>query len=70
MDLLNRLLTAQILAILGAFLGEAVASELLVAAAVSVFALTVTAMFAQMTGSLLSGLAGPTGPDMAVEPRQ
>ncbi len=70
MDLLHRLLTVQVLAILGTFLGEAVASELLVAAAVSAFAVAVPAMFAQMTGSLLSGLAGSTGPDMAVDSRQ
>lgn len=68
MDLLNRLLSLQILAILGALLGEAVASELLARVAVGAFAVALLAMFVQMTGSLLSGLRRST-PDTAAEHR-
>jgi uncharacterized membrane protein YfcA len=70
MDLLHELLALQILAIFGAFLGEAVASELLTSVAVGAFAVALLAMFVQMTGSLLSGLRRSAGPDMAVESRQ
>jgi len=38
--------------------------------AVSAFAVAVLAMFAQMTGSLLSGLVGSGSPDVAVDCRQ
>lgn len=60
MQLLNGLLAVQVLAVLGAFLAEAVGT----------FAVAVLATFAQMTGSLLSGFVGTTIPDTTAEHRR
>jgi len=70
MKTLNHLLAVQIIAILGALLGDVVASEPLVRVAVGAFAVALLAMFGQMTRSLVSGLRRSTGPDMAVGCRQ
>jgi hypothetical protein len=70
MTRLNLLLGTQIVAILTALAGELLASQPLVTAAIGVFAIAVIVTFAQMTGSLLSGLVGSTTPDMSAEYRR
>lgn len=70
MQLLNGLLAVQVLAVLGAFLAEAVAGDPLVTVVVGTFAVAVLATFAQMTGSLLSGVVGTTVPDTTAEYRR
>jgi len=70
MKRLDRLFGLQIISIVAAFVGELLASEPLLTAAVGVFAVTVVATFAQMTGDLLSGLTQHRIPDTATERRR
>jgi hypothetical protein len=70
MQLLNGLLAVQVLALLGAFVADAVAGDPLVVVAVGTFAGALLATFAQMTGSLLSGVVGTTIPDTTAEHRR
>ena len=70
MTRLNLLFVTQIAAILAALAGELLASQLLVTAAIGVFAVAVVATFAQMTGEFLVGLTRLRIPDTVAERRR
>ncbi|RDZ95595.1 hypothetical protein DEQ92_21745 [Haloferax sp. Atlit-6N] len=70
MKRLDRLFGLQIISIVAGFVGELLASEPLLTAAVGVFAVTVVATFAQMTGDLLWGLTQHRIPDTATDQRR
>lgn len=65
MEFLNHLLTIQILAALGAVVGELVTSELLVTVAFLTFFTALVGMFVQMTATFLVGLNRSDGRALA-----